>query len=343
MSCSFILFARFWGALVALLLVLGCQPALRPELLPYFKTSGSDCSLQNQELCVTFLGTSSLLFRDGSHSVLVDGYFSRPSLWQLLSGPIGSDPQVVKDTLKRLNLTQLDALVVMHSHFDHALDIATIAVETGAQILGSESTAQIAIGSGVPSSQIKIAQTGQRYHFGAFTVVLEPSQHMPLGPLAEWLGMSGKIEAPLQQPSPFWAYREGQTYAVIVQHPQGNSLLHGIEVLPHEANGSYRFDTVFLTTPGLNRLSPEQHRRYFETLILKTQARRIVPVHWDDFTLPLSEALQPLPRMIEDLEQALKRLEQQTKPYPDLKIELWPAWEAFKPRPASSDTPPFSQ
>ena len=305
----------------------GCQPAMRPELLNYFKKSGSDCTPQNKELCVTFLGSSSLLFRDGKNSILIDGFFSRPSLWTLLSGPICSDITTVKATLQSLNLTQLDAVVVMHSHFDHALDIAEIARETGAQILGSESTANIAKGGGVPTSQIQIVETGKPYPFGAFRLILEPSQHMPLGPIAEGLGMSGKIEAPMQQPAPFWAYREGQTYAVIVQHPQGNALLHGIEVLPHEADWNYTFDTVFLTTPGLNQLTSEQHQRSFETLILKTQARRIVPVHWDDFTRPLSEPLLPLPRMIEDLEQALARLKQQTQPYPGLQLELWPAWQ----------------
>ena len=73
-----------------------CSAFERPDPAPYYTHQVVVSEPQVKGLNVTFLGTSTLLFRDGQHSVLIDGFFSRPSLWQLLSFSISSDRDTVK-------------------------------------------------------------------------------------------------------------------------------------------------------------------------------------------------------------------------------------------------------
>jgi hypothetical protein len=39
------------------------------------------------------------------------------------------------------------------------------------------------------------------------------------------------------------------------------------------------------------------------------KARRVIPIHWDDFTLPLSEPLQAMPYIADDFRVTLKFLQ----------------------------------
>ncbi len=112
---------------------------------------------------------STLLFDDGETQILIDGFFSRPSLADVVfRAPIESDAAQINYVIDEYRLRRLAAIIPAHSHFDHSMDIGAIANRSSASILGSETTAQIARGAGVPDDQILIAESGVEYTFGRF-------------------------------------------------------------------------------------------------------------------------------------------------------------------------------
>ncbi len=342
------------SAALTALLVSSCYAFERPDLHQYdhlafkgpVRLAPADTPINDlQQLKVTFLGTSTLYFHDGKTGILIDGFFTRPGhLGQLLFGQIESDRALVKRYLERLNIQTLAAIPVFHSHYDHALDSAEIAKLTGATVLGSASTAEIARGEHLPEAQIRITEPYVPYQYGDFTITMIPSKHVPLPGIVDLTGMMGDVHEPLPQPASLFAFAEGGTYAIHIAHPLGNSMLHSGAFYPGELTSRvpaaarqrfrglsataalYPVDTLFQCTPGLQKLSPEVQQQYYQELVVDTGVKRIVPVHWDDFTHSLEQPLVPLPRVAEDMEAAMDFLTNASAQH-GVDIGFLPAWQ----------------
>ncbi len=85
---------------------------------------------------VTWAGVTTLLIADGTSAVLTDGFFSRPSLLRVGLGQIAPSAPRIDGCLGRLGVRRLDAVLPVHTHFDHALDSAVVAQRTGATLVG---------------------------------------------------------------------------------------------------------------------------------------------------------------------------------------------------------------
>ncbi len=258
-------------------------------------------------LSATWLGVSTLLFDDGETQVLVDGFISRPGLLDLvLARPVAPDPGEIADALEAVGASRLAAVVVAHSHYDHAMDSGEVARQTGAKVLGSRSTANAARGSKLGEAQIIEAVPGQRYAFGAFEVRLLESRHVRL--VGGEPPMPGEIESPLELPAPITAWRLGGAYSILIDHPGARLLVQGSAGYLEGALAGEQVDHVFLGVGGLERLSPEYTRAYWHEMVEVTRARRVFPVHWDDFTRPYGEIV-PIPRVAGDVSETFARLQ----------------------------------
>ena len=78
-----------------------------------------------------------------------------------------------------LESNNVAAVVVMHSHYDHAMDAPEVAKRTGAQLVGSQSTANIALGYGFPKDKLTVVGDSPNMHFGRFQITLLTSGHVP--------------------------------------------------------------------------------------------------------------------------------------------------------------------
>ena len=91
-----------------------------------------------------------------------------------------------------------------------------------------------------------------------------------------------------------------------------------------EALKGQQADVVFL---GIG----QPGRCLSRTLLLSLQSvRRIIPIHWDDFWLPLDQPLVPFPRLADNFEKSmdfLKRRGQQD----NIDVKLLPAWLKVDP------------
>jgi L-ascorbate metabolism protein UlaG (beta-lactamase superfamily) len=256
---------------------------------------------------VTWLGVTTLLFDDGETQILIDGFFSRPSLAEVvLRRPIQSDAAQINYAMNEFRMRRLAAIIPVHSHFDHAMDVGAIANRSSASILGSESTAQVARGAGVPEDQITVVEAAASFEFGNFRVTLRPIGHAPIG----WRGsvpFDGIIEEPLTMPQPISAWRMGGGYTIIIEHPQGTALVQGSSAYKKYDLQDIAADVVFLGVGQLESLGRDYAELYWQHTVTSTGSHSVYPIHFDDFTKPFGEVVLP-PKIINNFETTAKWL-----------------------------------
>jgi len=253
----------------------------------------------------TWLGVTTLLFDDGETQILIDGFFSRPTLLDsVLRRAVTNDAATVNYALHEFGMRRLAAIIPVHSHYDHAMDVGAIANRTSASVLGSESTANIARGAGVPPDQIVIADSEQVYSFGNFKVRLLRSRHAPIG----WGGdapLPGTIDEPLTPPQPIGAWREGGSFSIVIEHPQGTTLVQGSSGYVEGALEKVSADVVMLGIGGLTTLDEKHAEQLWLETVTSTGADRIYPIHFDDLTRPFGDIV-PMPKFLGNLEKTAK-------------------------------------
>ncbi|GAB2864625.1 MBL fold metallo-hydrolase [Actinocorallia aurea] len=254
-----------------------------------------------------FLGTSTLLVRDTRTTVLIDGFFSRPPLWRIATGKIAPDPGRIDACLEKAGVTSLDAVLCAHAHYDHALDAPVIARKFGAPLIGSESAVKIGEGYGLSSDLLVRAKDGEVFAFGDFRVTPVHALHSP-GDIAE-----GPVTEPLVPPARYTAWRSGQCYTFFLRHPAGSLLIHpSANHIPGKL-ASFHAETAYLSIGRLGSQSEEDRESYWRETVLATGAKTVLPIHWDDFMLPLDRPLRPMPFFMDDITPAMDFLERASR------------------------------
>jgi len=142
---------------------------------------------------LTHLGAAGWEITDGERVILLDPYLSRlrvtgqfgtyttPSLPGDTRRVFGPDDELVADpSAVDAHVTRADFILHSHSHFNHTIDMPYIARKTGATVIGTESTVNLARAGGVPEAQLIGVHGGEDYAFGAFSVKVIPSLHSAL-------------------------------------------------------------------------------------------------------------------------------------------------------------------
>jgi L-ascorbate metabolism protein UlaG (beta-lactamase superfamily) len=253
---------------------------------------------------VTFLGVASLLFDDGETAVLTDGFFSRPSLLRTGFGRIRPSPARIDASLEKIGLRELDAVLPVHSHFDHAMDSPAVARRTGATLFGGESTANIGRGSGLPADRIRLVTPGEPVTLGAFTLTWIESAH---GPPDRFPGV---ITSPVVPPVKAAAYKCGEAWSILIAHASGRTaLVQGSAGYVPGALAGHRADVVYLGVGQLGLQPASAVASYWAETVQAVEAERVVLIHWDDFFRPLDRPLVALPYAGDDLDVTIRALD----------------------------------
>ncbi len=268
---------------------------------PEAATAGQqDEHVSGEYVTVTWLGITSLLFDDGETQILVDGTFSRATLFEILAQRrIFSDVATINYALAEYRLDRLAAIVPVHSHFDHAMDVGHVANRTSAVVLGSESTANIARGSNVPVNQYQILANHESRQFGSFKITLIETGHAPVGPGNTGL-FPGDIEESLRQPARIADWRSGVAWSILIEHVTGSALVQGSAGFVENALPEDGAEVVFLGIGGLSALGRDYLENYWAQTVQRTGAHRVYPVHYDDFTKPFGE-IALFPKVFDDV------------------------------------------
>ncbi len=206
--------------------------------------------------------------------------------------------------LARLNVDRLDAVLPVHTHFDHAMDSAVVADRTGATLIGGTSAAQIGRGGGLPDGRVVVVTPGSALAAGAFDVTLIEGHHCPPD------RFPGPITAPVVPPVKAAAYQCGEAWSTLIRHrPTDRRLLIvGSAGYVPGALAGQRADVVYLGIGQLG-LQPERYLvEYWSQVVREVGARRVVLIHWDDFFRPLHEPLRALPYAGDDLDVSMRVL-----------------------------------
>jgi L-ascorbate metabolism protein UlaG (beta-lactamase superfamily) len=278
------------------------QPA--PE--PCKSLDVRSASAQVAPLRVTFMGVTTILLDDGETAVMTDGFFSRPALKTLVLGNIKPDQTRINYALSKAGITKLASVLTAHSHHDHAMDSPEVARRTGALLIGSESTAYIARGANFPEDRIRVISGGETFTFGRFKITVIKSSHSPGGLLSR-LNM-GDIKAPLRPPVRASEYKEGGSYSYLIEHDGRRILVHASANYVPDFMRSVRADVIFLGVGRLGKQGRGFAKRYWREVVQATGAGVIIPIHWDDFTMPLDEPPRPMPRPLDNIKGGMKTL-----------------------------------
>lgn len=290
----------------------------RPSLAP-FAQRWLPPAAPAATLRIMFLGVSTVLLDDGHTQLLVDGFFTRPPLRTVLFGRVTPDPALIQAALARAGVQRLAAVVTVHSHYDHAMDAPEVARQTGALVVGSPSTANIARGWGLPESRVRSVGDGDRLQFGAWQLQVFESRHVPT-PVT-----GGTIDTPLKPPVRATDYAEGGSFSLLLRHGSRSLLVQGSAGYVPGRLAGQPAEVVLLGVGALGKQGDAYLADYWREVVGHTGARRIIPIHWDDFTLPLDQPLQAGPNLIDDVARSLHWLAGQGA-RTGVDMKLAPAW-----------------
>ncbi len=276
----------------------------RPDIARHAHRFSVPVAESGAPLTVTWLGVSTLLLDDGSSALMTDGFFSRPNLARVGLGKVSPSAARVDGCLARLNVKRLEAVIPVHTHFDHVLDSAMVADRTGALLVGGESAANVGRGHGIAEDRVVIAESGTPIQLGAFDITLVESRHSPPD------RFPGEITEPVIPPVKVAAYRCGEAWSTFVHHRSSGRrlLIQGSAGFVKGSLAGQDADVVYLGVGQLG-LQPESYLvDYWAETVRTVGARRVVLVHWDDFFRPLSKPLRALPYVADDLDVSLRVL-----------------------------------
>jgi len=276
----------------------------RPKLENYADYFTVREAAEDAPLTVTWAGVTTILVDDGSSALMTDGFFSRPGLANVGLGQIAPSASRIDDSLNRMGVDRLEAVLPVHTHFDHAMDSAVVAGRTGARLVGGSSAAQVGIGGGLPQDRVVVATPGQPVTLGAYDVTLLQSEHCPPD------RFPGVITAPITPPVKTSAYKCGEAWSTVVHHRATDRrlLIIGSAGFVPGALAGQRAEVVYL---GIGQLGVQPERYlvdYWAETVRTVGARRVVLIHWDDFFRPLTKPLRALPYAGDDLDVSMRVL-----------------------------------
>jgi L-ascorbate metabolism protein UlaG (beta-lactamase superfamily) len=245
-------------------------------------------------LRMTHFGAAGWSITDGEMVFLLDPYLSRIRFKGRRFGPtdataVPNDPRPVvnMDEAPSTDAAAVDAhvpradyVMLSHSHFNHCMDVPYIAKKTGAVVIGTESTVNVALNSGVPLEQTLAVKGGEDYAFERFSLRIVPSLHSALS--CKLYRDFGTIPA-TTRPLSLDEYVEGGTLAYLLRFAGREILLFGsMNYIEREVEG-LRPDIVFVASAP-----PRIEIHDYTARLMRSLGHPpiVVATHWDDQGLP---------------------------------------------------------
>ena len=176
-------------------------------------------------LQIQWHGAASYSIQLGDVSILTDPFFTRHSAWRVLFGTVASDPETVRNKLRKIPSAQ--AVFVGHSHYDHILGLPTTLDYWGdpdVRVYGSKTTRNILAGFSPnranPNGQWNQTETSPGWHKVTAGIDYQAvcAEHAPNWACcgAGLLFAPGAVPEPLTKPlRKADQFKVGETYAYV--------------------------------------------------------------------------------------------------------------------------------
>ncbi len=228
-------------------------------------------------LNITWTGAAGLQFETDKETILIDPYHTRVDIFNTLLGPISTDTAAVNSRLP--DMEKIAAVIVGHTHSDHALDVPYIASRSACSVVGSASMDTLMNLCEMPG-RVRVCSGGETVSVGdGASVTMIRSTHglVALGKVP----FQGEIRPTSTLPMKASGYRVGTVFAPRLQI-EGTTFLHvGSANFIEEEMEGHTCDVLFLCVPGWKK-----RKGYPQRLIEMTQPQTIVLFHYDDFSKP---------------------------------------------------------
>ena len=219
---------------------------------------------------------------------------------------ISSDKNIIDEMLGKHHINRLRAVFVSHTHHDHVMDAPYVAKKCGVPIYGSLSAVNVGQGGDVPEDQLIEFQPNETYEIGGFKIKVIPSLHSKPTILNNDLGET--INNPLYQPARLRLYKEGGSYDFYIEAEGKKFLIRpSFNYIEGQLDG-YTADVLFLGVAGMTKEDDTFVRTFFRETVEKTKAKTVIPIHWDNFFLPLDQPVLGMLPAIEKTEDVFFRL-----------------------------------
>ncbi len=232
-----------------------------------------------------WLGTAGYELTCEGTTLLIDPYFTRVGMRWLLRGVARPD----EARLER-ELPHADGVVVGHSHFDHVMDVPSIARRTGATVYGSQSTWNLCRAAGLPEDQLVACSGGETFEVGPFRVTMVRSEHSRFA--FGRIPYQGDIPCTCELPLELSGYRCGQVFGISIT--VGDTRLYHMgsaELIDDAVPPEARDVDVFLMG-----ISGRHHtERYVPRAIRALSPGLVVPMHYDNFFRSYDAPMRLLP------------------------------------------------
>ncbi|NLE45740.1 MAG: MBL fold metallo-hydrolase [Chloroflexi bacterium] len=228
----------------------------------------------NAEVRLRWLGVAGLEVAIDGQVLIIDPYLTRLPVWKVLRGRGRPDHQLVAAVI-----AECDYVLVTHPHWDHLMDVASVACRTGSYVYGSANACRLLTAQGVPAEQVREITAGVGLTLGSMSVDVIEAEHTAL---AGQSPLTGSLPSELRCPPRITDYRMDSAFSFLID--------------------AGRFRILDWTSASVRGAVPAdvlcvqlfRSRDFFEGLLTMVQPRAVVPVHWDDFFRPLSRPIRPL-------------------------------------------------
>ena len=229
---------------------------------------------------IKFFGCNSIYITDGTTQLLIDPFFSRPRanldfFWNRRR-QIRSDPRIVEATLDHAQIQSVDAILMTHAHWDHALDIAEVfralhpPDSDYPKIYGCDSIYNIAWDicrgrDGVdPDSYIVHPVRNQIFNIGNFKVCFIPGKHAILPTRRSRRASEGSITQRLPSTNFGTArvddYKEGEISDILIEHRHG--------LILNKGSANFEPELIDRLLTRYSSRSSADYNRFIDVLIL---------------------------------------------------------------------------
>jgi|GEM_PF-5659614 len=258
--------------------------------------------IQTTDVHITWLGVTSFFVSYEDKTILLDAFFSRPKLGEN-EGSSEQGKADFLDVMQQQGIEKLDAILIGHSHYDHAIDVGMVALETGAPIYGSATTCWIAKAQGVAESQCVELGQGDEFSIGSMHVDVARTIHW----WPEQGGIGGAYDVFTEAPDPdhLFIVPHGGVLSFLMTFTQQEgkpSVLFQNSLGPIDADDGSGEDYVENLSQLLqNKESPTlwmtcidcaNNQEEFLPYLQQIQPKNILSIHFDGLNPNMDEGLQ---------------------------------------------------
>jgi len=230
---------------------------------------------------VRWTGAAGLEFTHEGKTWLIDPYLSRVGKASVFFGRPQADREKISRYLDSLP-GKLQAVIVGHTHLDHALDIPEIIRRFPVPLVGSGSLETLMALHGIPGRVTVCKERTCIDLPGGAVVTMFPSLHgLVLFGRAPY---AGEIEPGQRPPLKASNYRHGRVFIVRLEVGEKSFLHVGTANLIDGELEGQTCDVLFLCMPGWKMI-----RNYHGRILSRVRPKIVVPFHFDDFSAPLSK------------------------------------------------------